>query len=973
VAVGKTHQHIESSLNMTAIIWYRMRVSENLGGSPGKTKSLKAAFCVSRLRYRMRYRLICLFLLCLLSLKNLPAQHAPGIKWKEIETDRFIVIYPESLSDEVAKIAKTLDPILHSAQEGLVPKHQGSKWPLIFTDMGVSPNGFVSLMPRSTVWFAVPFATESDWWGLLARHEGRHIAQFEYADRGFTHGLRKIFGDWGWGLGIALALPTWLLEGDAVLHETILSNEGRGRDPLFRDDFAHLIAANPKISYYSAINSSFRRPIPSIYQTGYEITRWIYQNYGEEGLTTIYENAMKVPLYSGINRGAKKLTGKPIRKLFRDIVEDRNRAVATQPSKQESKFLGDPPEKYPQYNVLFVDSSDSLYLRKATISMSPKLVRIGADGHETPLIQLPARGRISMAEINKGTEDAGLRIAWNHTRQHPIFLGVSVSDINIVDLNEKDRVIDRRVVAKSSRYLFPSLSPNGQHLAVVELKRGLVSSLVVLDIESGEPAESVTISEGNLANPRWSSDGKKLVFSISTIAGRRIAEWELGSKSIRNLSANSYTTVKTPVYSNDGNWVFYSSNASGNEAIWAIPANQNDSLNHAHLVFEENYNVSEPLIAQNGAYLYAVGFPDYSGERPLKVALGNEWQDKEYAVEFEQADEPEELDTAEKPPSYAERDHKTRFRVHSLIPDTKYDSLALGIAASDLLGRVSMETGFLMHPFERSPGVFLSSQFTGQLPVFSTSLAYIYRSPFKNPSHYTNLVAEANYPINLARSGLWRHGFNPRVNISFVWEEPIVGSNTTRNLFPLAGYGFSWFRLGKQASRDLLPKWGFTLNTAGSHILSHNSYGDHFGADLRVFLPGVIPHSSLSVTGSIEHRDKRILSKTPTPRSYQINQTGTMATALLDYEVPLFYPDIPIGSLLHFPRARLGLFSDFGFFREQKENASWEPHWSTGATLVFDTTLLQSYPGPGLGVRFSWLWQKSTWRLQFMLMEVPIG
>ena len=925
----------------------------------------------------MSFRLVCLFLLCVLTLKNLPAQHAPGIKWKEIETDRFIVIYPESLSDEAAKLAKTLDPILLSVQEGLVPEHRSSKWPLILTDMGLIANGFVGLLPRRTVWFAVPvdsFTAASDWWGILARHEGRHIAQFEYADRGSTHVLRGIFGDLGWGIGIVLAFPTWLMEGDAVLHETILSNEGRGRDPLFRDDFANLIAAVPKIGYYSATNPSFRRPIPPPYKVGYEITRWIYQNYGEEGLTTIYENAMKTPLFWGVNQGAKKLTGKPLRKLFRDIVEDQNRAVITRPPTKESQFLGNPPEDHPEYDAIFVDSSNNLYLRRTTMDMLPRLIRIEPDGHVTTLIQLPARGRISMAEINEGTENAGLRIAWNHTGSHPVFIGVSASDINIVDLNERDRVIDRRVVAKSSRYLFPSLSPDAQQLAVVELKRGLRASLVVLDIESGEAVESLAISEGSPANPRWSPDGKKLVFSISTVAGRRIVEWRLGSKSIRNLSARSYATVKTPVYSQDGNWVFYSSNASGNEAIWAIPANQNDSLNHAHLVFEENYNVSEPLISPNGEHLYVVGFPDYSGERPLKVALGSEWQDREYAVEFERVDKPKKPDMTEGRSRYAERDHKTHFRVHSwLVPGQVNNSMSLGIIASDLLGRVSMETGFLLHSFENSPGVFLSSQFKGQLPVFSTSLSYIYRSPFKNPSHYTNLGAEAGYPIDLARSGLWHHSFNPRVNISFIWEEPIVGSNRTQSLFPLAGYGFSWSRLRKQALRDFRPKWGFTLNTAGSHILLPNSYGELLGADLRLFLPGLIPHSSLSATGSIEHRDKRILSKTPGPRAYQINQSGTMATALLDYEVPLFYSDIPIGSLLHFPRVRLGLFSDFGFFRDRKENAPWEPYWSTGVTLTFDTTVLQSYSGLSLGVRYAWLWRKSTWRLQFMLMDVPLG
>ena len=142
----------------------------------------------------------------------------------------FFIYYPESLSDDAAALSIVLDDVLKTVARDIPPKHHKKKWPLVLTDLGVVANGYVTLLPRRSVWYAAPgeeFTSVSDWWMLLARHESLHLAQFDAADQGFTRFLRILFGDYGWGAGIVLGHPYWLLEGDAVYVETELSREGR--------------------------------------------------------------------------------------------------------------------------------------------------------------------------------------------------------------------------------------------------------------------------------------------------------------------------------------------------------------------------------------------------------------------------------------------------------------------------------------------------------------------------------------------------------------------------------------------------------------------------------------------------------------------------------------------------------------------------------------------------------------------------
>lgn len=154
-------------------------------------------------------------------------QNPPGIKWQQINTENFQIIYPTALESEAQRMANTLQTIIISISNSL--NKEPHKISIILQNQGTTSNGFVQLAPRRSEFFAVPPQEfdYQDWLNSLAVHELRHVVQFDKLTGNFRAPLFEqlalaIFG---------VTLPPWFFEGDAVGIETALTNAGRGRLP----------------------------------------------------------------------------------------------------------------------------------------------------------------------------------------------------------------------------------------------------------------------------------------------------------------------------------------------------------------------------------------------------------------------------------------------------------------------------------------------------------------------------------------------------------------------------------------------------------------------------------------------------------------------------------------------------------------------------------------------------------------------
>ena len=154
-------------------------------------------------------------------------QNPPSLRWRQINTENFQVIYPAELSAEAQKITSVLETIVDRERKSIRVKPK--KISIILQNQGVTSNGFVELAPRRSEFYTTPsqsFDFQS-WLNSLAIHEMRHVVQFDK----LTGNLNAPFFE---QLALAIfgiTLPAWFFEGDAVVTETALTDAGRGRIP----------------------------------------------------------------------------------------------------------------------------------------------------------------------------------------------------------------------------------------------------------------------------------------------------------------------------------------------------------------------------------------------------------------------------------------------------------------------------------------------------------------------------------------------------------------------------------------------------------------------------------------------------------------------------------------------------------------------------------------------------------------------
>ena len=144
---------------------------------------------------------------------------------------------------------------------------------------------------------------------MLAIHEYRHVQQYNNFCVGLSRAFYILFGQDGLALANSLAVPNWFFEGDAVYQETLVSQQGRGRLPLFLTGFEALWVSEKNYSWMKLRNGSYRDYTPDYYPSGYMLVAYGRDEYGSGflGRTAVEAAAFKglfYPLQKSIHRNA---------------------------------------------------------------------------------------------------------------------------------------------------------------------------------------------------------------------------------------------------------------------------------------------------------------------------------------------------------------------------------------------------------------------------------------------------------------------------------------------------------------------------------------------------------------------------------------------------------------------------------------------------------------------------------------------
>jgi hypothetical protein len=168
----------------------------------------------------------------------------------------------------------------------------------------------------------------------------------------------------------------------------------------------------------------------------------------------------------------------------------------------------------------------------------------------------------------------------------------------------------------------------------------------------------------------------------------------------------------------------------------------------------------------------------------------------------------------------------------------------------------------------------------------------------------------------------------------------------------------------------MYPRLGQTLDLNFRNTpFAGNQMGDIFAAQTSLYFPGLLKHQGIWAYGAYQSYHRRYntfytyASIISFPRGYTGFMDEQVMSVALNYKLPLFYPDLSLGSLVYFKRFKLNLFFDWAQGWTGKQVNIYQ---STGAELTTDLHLLRFLYPFDLGVRAVFFPEDSSWGWQFL-------
>lgn len=479
-------------------------------------------------------------------------QNPSSTRWQQIKRADFKVIFPEGNEKQAQYITNLMDTLLVIAYKDLPakPRH----FSIILQSQNVTPNGFVTLLPRRVELFGTgPQINEgTNWLDLLTIHEYRHVAQLSAIDQGFTHFLRIILGELGWGATLAVTTPTWYLEGDAVDFETKNTNFGRGNLGVFEQELLAQNEEQKNLNYEQLILGSFKQYRTNFYTIGYYLNNLINDSSNVTGDAFI--SAGKWPFFPyPFGSHIKKETGKGLYAWADSLIQlqDSTKSIP------KTKTITHPKRNYTDFNfptqsqigwVIEMSKPDGISLAKSMngwiairkqLDEIPAFVLVHQNGNEEILFR---PGNIGDGPFALNST----KIVWSQKISHPRWNYKEFEELWEFNLLSKKK----KRLTKNTRYQSPALSTSGKLAAIKSLEDGTYEIWEIGNVEN----KLANFEFGQfIYHPTWLND---------SVIGFVFREYDLNQ--IRTLNVNSslqeivFSTelpIGYPSFKN-GTWLF---------------------------------------------------------------------------------------------------------------------------------------------------------------------------------------------------------------------------------------------------------------------------------------------------------------------------------------------------------------------------------------------------------------------------------
>lgn len=921
-------------------------------------------------------------------------QNPTGLKWFQINTPKFRVIYPVGFEREAQRMANTLQTVYGPVSRSLEKEPRPIS--IVLQNQTAISNGFVTLTPRRSEFFTAPpqdynLLGTNDWLNLLAVHEFRHIVQFDKALTGFTKGVYYIFGGNGISLLANLSVPGWFWEGDAVGAETALTSSGRGRIPNFYLDFRTFLLEKGPFSYQKAFLGSYKdyiTPSYSRYKLGYFMTTYMKREYGPNAWSRVLNRTYNFPLLPFVFSNAiKKETGMRVEELYnvtmnnigskwREQLEGLPVTEAeTLPTAKNRVFAS---YEFPQFL-----SDGTILAQKSGLADIETFVKLNAgDIHAEEKVFVP--GIINDNGMLSVSNDV---LVWSESTFDPRWGMRDYTVIKSYDLKTNQS----RQITRKSRLTAPSLSPDGQKLVAVQTSVNNEYNLVILDSQTGRELQKLN-NPGNhfYIMPRWSPNGQQVVAVKLAKEGKTIEVVDVLTGEGKQIMPYSQINIAHPVM--HGDYVYFNSPYNGIDNIHAVHIRTGKE----YQVTSRKYGAYNAAISPDGSN---IAFNDFTADGFRIAMIPNHpgtWTPVEQVADrsvnyhaplVEQEGNHNILDSIPANQYQINRFSKFKhiFNPYSWSPIISSDArgLTLSLASQDILSTMQAEAGVGYNANEQTANFFANVSYQGLYPVLDATFESGPRNVSltiddeeqKDTWQESNLMIGARLPLHFTHNKyIQTLSASAHTSLTFVdgYDLPRRRfSDISNGSMQAMLYGLSYRRLHKRSIRDIAPPWGQTLSVNFRHTpFGGNFEGQLFSAVGNLYFPGLLKHHSFRLRAQYQQEDQsnyRFSSAILFPRGHEYTSHSQFYGGSAEYRLPLFNPDYALGRWFYFRRINGGLFYDFGQGETSQGNKVYQ---SIGADLTTEFCFMRLPVPLEMGMRTIYIPETNKWNFQFLVIEV---
>jgi hypothetical protein len=891
-------------------------------------------------------------------------QNPPSVKWRTIDTKNFVIIFPSEIDSVAQKIANKLEWSYIQATKSLTVNPK--KVPLVLNSQSLTSNAYAALGPRHMGWYLQPPPSvgslgHGDWTSMLSIHEYRHIVQYAKNNRNFTKFMTLLFGDAGQGM-MRWSIPDWFFEGDAIVMETALTKAGRGRMPEFDMHIRTLELTNQKFNYDQAYLGSYKRFYPSHYHLGYPMAAYARVNFGSDIWDKVLERTSKISFWPfAFSSSLKKYTNLNNQQLYKATFSELKQKWANDTLNRDISNVKIVNKKqknnwtnytYPQY-----DNEGNIICIKESMDKIAAFYKIMPDGSEQKL-------QNTAAGIFKTN---GQSIVWNRNFPDYRWGGRNFSTLMIYDMVNGAK----KSMFSFEKYVSPAFSPDGKHIAAVEHGVDQKTFLCILDTTNKQLVKKIQAESNDfIRTPVWSGDGQRIAFTHSGLKGLAVSVYEIDADSIIRILDYGPENIGMPVFYND--YLVYNSPYSGIGNIYAVDLktgqkyqitsrpfgayNASISPDKSKMIFQDytkdGFDIAEMnLIPENWKKLEEINVSD---QLYYKTLVNQEGQNS-----IEDATIPNE--------HYAVKNYKKykdALKIHTwgIFPNTT--SLQASVYSDNYLNTLSGEAGYLFNLNEQTHTGYMGFSFSKYFPVYTIVASYGQR---KGTYKLTDATVNDQWdefksslniglPFNLSR-GTYFTSFTFKTGYTYTHtfskgnirrlSDPPLGS------FHAISGGFSFSNQQRYALRDFNPRWGqfFNFDLKGVAFTA-NYKGFLSSVRAGLFFPGIFPQNSIRLSAAAE-KQRMFLENdfkfnyyfpamTSFPRGYKAYTYDAFQKLSVEYQLPIWFPDLHAGPLAYFKRLRAGAFIDAGKGKWGRINSEF---LSVGGSLVVEFYVLRyRYP-----------------------------